>query len=148
MYKKIFRYFGLMLGLIIAVSCTSKSQENKSVEPSDIVVGGDRDSHGCIGSAGYQWSEVLKDCIRPFESGVRLATCIDTTSTSAAYLVFSPDSSKIEAFLPYEEIPPVLKKEVTDGDEMWKCEDHRRYAVRRPDGKWTIYKDGKWLFTI
>ena len=27
------------------------------------IVGGDRDKHGCIGSAGYQWSEVQQDCI-------------------------------------------------------------------------------------
>ena len=25
------------------------------------MVGGDRDKHGCIGSAGYQWSEVQQD---------------------------------------------------------------------------------------
>ena len=31
-------------------------------------VGGDRDKHGCIGSAGYQWSEVQQDCIRVFFS--------------------------------------------------------------------------------
>lgn len=24
--------------------------------------------HGCVGSAGYVWSEVKKDCIRPFEA--------------------------------------------------------------------------------
>ena len=35
-------------------------------------VGGDRDKHGCIGSAGYQWSEVQQDCIRVFEKGIRM----------------------------------------------------------------------------
>ena len=33
-----------------------------------VVVGGDRDSHGCIGSAGYIWSEVSHSCIRPWEN--------------------------------------------------------------------------------
>ena len=36
------------------------------------IVGGDRDKHGCIGSAGYQWSEVQQDCIRVFEKGIRM----------------------------------------------------------------------------
>jgi len=29
--------------------------------------GSDRDSHGCIGSAGYSWSAPMKKCIRPWE---------------------------------------------------------------------------------
>lgn len=33
----------------------------------DDVVGGDRDVHGCIPSAGYQWCEKLGECVRPWE---------------------------------------------------------------------------------
>lgn len=32
-----------------------------------IMVGNDKDEHGCIWSAGYTWSEVLNECIRPRE---------------------------------------------------------------------------------
>ena len=45
------------------------------------IVGGDRDKHGCIGSAGYQWSEVqqrLHPCVRkeyPDESCRRQPVC-------------------------------------------------------------------------
>ena len=31
------------------------------------LVGNDRDVHGCIGSAGYSWSETLQQCVRPWE---------------------------------------------------------------------------------
>ena len=31
------------------------------------LVGGDRDSHGCIGSAGYSWNEQKQQCLRPWE---------------------------------------------------------------------------------
>lgn len=31
------------------------------------MVGGDKDAHGCIGSAGYSYSETLGKCIRPWE---------------------------------------------------------------------------------
>ena len=31
------------------------------------LVGGDRDAHGCIGSAGYSWCEISQKCYRPWE---------------------------------------------------------------------------------
>jgi hypothetical protein len=37
--------------------------EEKAVK----LVGGDRDEHGCIGSAGYQWCAKLDRCVRPWE---------------------------------------------------------------------------------
>ncbi len=31
------------------------------------IVGGDRDAHGCIPSAGYVWSSASQKCVRPWE---------------------------------------------------------------------------------
>lgn len=31
------------------------------------MVGGDRDAHGCIGSAGFSWDTTIAACIRPWE---------------------------------------------------------------------------------
>jgi len=31
------------------------------------LLGGDRDEHGCIGSAGYSWDPVTEACVRPWE---------------------------------------------------------------------------------
>jgi len=31
------------------------------------LVGGDRDEHGCIGSAGYTWCEEKQKCLRVWE---------------------------------------------------------------------------------
>lgn len=31
------------------------------------IVGGDRDEHGCIGSAGYSWCAPKQKCLRPWE---------------------------------------------------------------------------------
>ena len=45
-------------------------------------VGGDRDSHGCIGSAGYQWCEKRGECARSWEV-VEVKTG-DTTADLAA----------------------------------------------------------------
>jgi hypothetical protein len=38
---------------------------NNQVEPQ--IVGGDKDEHGCIGSAGYSWCEAKGKCLRVFE---------------------------------------------------------------------------------
>ncbi len=35
--------------------------------PSEQRVGGDRDEHGCIGSAGYSWCEAKNKCLRIWE---------------------------------------------------------------------------------
>ena len=37
-------------------------------EASPILVGGDRDIHGCIGSAGYTWNASENKCVRPWEN--------------------------------------------------------------------------------
>lgn len=41
---------------------------NRAAAPDDALTGGDRDAHGCIGSAGYTWCEARQECLRPFES--------------------------------------------------------------------------------
>lgn len=42
---------------------------NKVEAPADIsnIVGGDKDEHGCIGSAGYSWCAVKNKCLRVWE---------------------------------------------------------------------------------
>ncbi len=37
--------------------------------PTGQMLGGDRDEHGCIPSAGYSWCESKQKCYRPFEEG-------------------------------------------------------------------------------
>ena len=54
--KKLFFVLGVV-GLFAA--CSSQKQQP--------LVGADRDEHGCIGSAGYVWSEQYGKCIRPWE---------------------------------------------------------------------------------
>ncbi|TKT80412.1 hypothetical protein XW59_006570 [Aquamicrobium sp. LC103] len=46
--------------------------------------GSDRDSHGCIGSAGYSWCERTKQCERPWE----LAQSRGFENTAEAYRSF------------------------------------------------------------
>ncbi|WP_312708142.1 hypothetical protein [Stenotrophomonas sp.] len=43
---------------------TAPGHDAATVTP---VVGADRDAHGCIGSAGYQWCARSERCERPWE---------------------------------------------------------------------------------
>ncbi|MBU4536714.1 hypothetical protein KJ603_01590 [Patescibacteria group bacterium] len=44
-----------------------KLQEQAQERREEMIVGGDVDAHGCIGSAGYLWCESKDECLRPFE---------------------------------------------------------------------------------
>ncbi len=60
----------LILAVVILVVggfyyfCKRDNVEN--VE-SEVLVGGDVDQHGCLGSAGYSWCEAKEKCLRGFE---------------------------------------------------------------------------------
>lgn len=76
----------VLCAIIVSPSCSHKS--------SDRLVGNDRDSHGCMASAGYTWSEARKDCVRVWEVGERLVN-----GDENVFVVFSKDSARAEVFL-------------------------------------------------
>ena len=57
------------------------------------LVGSDRDEHGCIGSAGYTWSNAVHSCIRLWEVGTRF-----DNGPESVFLIYSPDSTFAEVF--------------------------------------------------
>ena len=56
--------FVLLSGIIIYVVMQNKVMPDKNI------VGGDRDEHGCIGSAGYSWCAPKNKCLRIWEENV------------------------------------------------------------------------------
>ncbi len=44
---------------------------------SNIIVGGDRDSHGCVEGVGYTWCENKQKCLRVWEESCELKTAIE-----------------------------------------------------------------------
>ena len=146
------RLFGkitvLFACITLTTSCgtnTNKSKiESVNSHPREAqLVGNDRDDHGCIASAGYQWSELLKDCIRPFEKGTRLQAA-EGEETLAAYLVFNNDSSKVELFLPKNNPHPILTRIKTlDGEIIWTEENEDKFSVRCIEKIWGIYYQEK-----
>jgi hypothetical protein len=60
-----------------------------STHATSTLVGGDRDVHGCIGSAGYLWCAAKQKCLRPFEE-----KC-DATSTPPIAYPQKPEPARI-----------------------------------------------------
>ncbi|WP_419688115.1 hypothetical protein ACN22W_29125 [Burkholderia theae] len=50
-----------------ACAAQSSAPADSSAPAAPPMVGGDRDAHGCIGSAGYAWCEQTRQCERPWE---------------------------------------------------------------------------------
>lgn len=133
---------GLLLNDTLEVFYTGKytpgMPATKLVQyPQSPLVGGDRDEQGCIGSAGYVWCEVQKDCIRLFEKGIR-TEAVDDSDTSA-FIVFSPDSTQLELFFSNNQPNEILeRRSLPSGGYAWNVEDDDTKNVRLIDGLWTI----------
>ncbi|MCT2562165.1 hypothetical protein [Chryseobacterium herbae] len=84
------------------------------------VVGGDRDIHGCIGSAGYTYSQIKNDCIKVFGQKIKLKEVgSDKSSTSMTAVIFSKDMKRAEIFIPEGNAKSIiLDKE--GKSKMWK----------------------------
>jgi hypothetical protein len=54
-------------------------------EESPKLVGADKDEHGCIGSAGYQWCASIKQCVRPWELAKTQNIADDSADTIDAF---------------------------------------------------------------
>ena len=74
------------------------------------IVGGDRDSHGCIGSAGYLWCEAKASCVRPWET-----YC---TATTPKTVIFKCDSSKTITAVFYIGDDKFVDLDLSDGRKL------------------------------
>ena len=151
MIKNVIQLTSILFCMVMAVGCGSQNNQTNDQakaetqeEPKANLVGNDRDDHGCIASAGYQWSELLKDCIRPFEKGVKLGSA--TNGNSAAYLVFNADSTKIEVFMKEMDVRPILSVSCSRTGKIWKSNDAANLSVSCTDGKWDLSKGNMPLY--
>jgi hypothetical protein len=111
-------------------TATPKIADSLAPEKKPTMVGGDRDEHDCIGSAGYQWSEVRKECVRLFEKGVRLNPVDASLNQSvSAFIILSEDQSKAELFLPDSNKSKILiQNEKTK--TVWELDMYRLTAEK------------------
>ncbi len=101
---------------------------------------------GTDAAMGYTYSKVLDKKIRIFEEGVKVLSATDPQATSAGYMVFAADSSKVELFLP--EMSVVLEKRSRpDGTSVWNVEDDDSFMVEKCNDEWIITRRGKVLYS-
>ncbi|WP_042010502.1 hypothetical protein [Aeromonas fluvialis] len=103
------RTLALMAASLLLAACSTPEQH---------LVGSDRDSHGCIGSAGYQWSALTGKCVRLFEEGIRLNPT-DADQIGSAFVLFNTDQSKAELTLPTGE-QHQLARQGAEGNWSWQ----------------------------
>ncbi|MFC2305163.1 MAG: hypothetical protein ACFNT5_08330, partial [Cardiobacterium hominis] len=74
-------------------------QMNLDEEPSaaPAALGGDKDTHGCLPTAGQSWSKLRHACIQPFDvADIRLQD--PENATLALYIILAADKSQAELF--------------------------------------------------
>jgi hypothetical protein len=105
-------------------------------------VGGDKDANGCIGSAGYTYSTIKKECIRIFEQKIKLEDTNKADAvTTQTCVIFSSDNKKAEIFLGGGSV--VLNRKGKKGAYTWVngdivLGDDKGYFIKK--GADVIYK--------
>ena len=57
----------VLTAALLGTSAALASDEPTAAGKQTHAVGGDRDDHGCIRSAGYRWCAKVSECVRPWE---------------------------------------------------------------------------------
>ena len=133
----------------LSLSCDYmlKEREDNEVEvktDKKVVLGTVKDEHGCVSTAGYKWSQLSKECIRPFEEGYRLNPIekLEGDSTAkSAFVVFEEEGgNKAELFLPDTPESILLEKEKNDAPYT-----NGQWTLRLENG-YMLKKSGQLLF--
>lgn len=130
--------------LLSSASLACQSPNSRGSAPSDTlsnIVGSDRDPSGCIASAGYTWSELKQECVRPWEEGVQLRAVHTAGSAQmSAYLLFDQDRKNVEIFMAENNLVlPQVSAETYSTQNFSVEKDSVGWAVRFNDR--TIYKE-------
>lgn len=100
----------------------------------ELLVGGDKDEFGCIGSAGYSWCAAKKKCIRVFEEDCNIAEEIKAILAPK----YSLKSSEIFIDINYENT-----KYASGGISFGqKGAEGGLFLAAKVNDKWTIIYDG------
>ncbi|WP_435138228.1 hypothetical protein [Formosa sp. A9] len=139
----------LLIGMLLFVtSCNQNSNKTpkaiSSPKSTDQPVGGQKDAHGCLTAAGETWSALLQDCVKVFAVGIRLNPTTPDPNNSAvlsAFIIFNPEHTKAELFLPVENKTPKLL-------ELTKSEEFKNNNFTFDNNSGTLYNNGKLIYKI
>lgn len=131
---KLTKFTMLVISATLFFSCNLEKTNESSTSIMDTVkvestpmVGNDVDEHGCKPSAGYTFSTLKNECIRVFESGIRMnAKTKGVDTTTSAFVVFKSETEKNEAeiFMPNSDKTIILKGE-GDKPRSWVNSEYK-----------------------
>lgn len=136
---------------LIMMSCNSNTSNKKvseviseEVKEEVTAVGGQKDEHGCLTSAGETWSELRKTCLQIFNEGIRLnpIEIEEGKAIISSFVLFNEDKTKVELFFPTES--PTIILDIAK-DNIYKNDKYEYNAIEKVikiDGK-EVYKAEK-----
>ena len=112
---------------ILATGCCFQESNAQST-------GDDLDPNKCIRSAGYVWSSIKKDCIRPFELETQL---VNKENIFFASILFSASLDSVEVFSKEGQFLLMKKKKnyyIGNSDDV-------SYFIEKNNSKWVMGKN-------
>ena len=137
-----------VISMLALAACNNNAQQQDTAAADSTAqaqeapaIGGDRDEHGCIPSAGPSWSQLRQECVQVFEVGTRLNPVEkkEGEAVISAFVLFNDDRSKAEIFLPNSDVEAIILDKAADG--TYQAD---RYAFN--DAEQALYVDGKKAF--
>ncbi len=137
------KHMTLLFVVAAITACQSPARnDNAKNKTSNLPeIGGVKDKNGCLTSAGYTWSKVKEECIRPWEGGITM-NVTDTTTTfeTAAFVVIDSTKHKAELFL----------KEADDSILLDSVAPHlyanKAYKLAQEDHCWSLIHQDEMLY--
>lgn len=156
---------GVAGAFMLLSACSNSAKQENTEDPTKLdpvateasATGGDKDAHGCIPSAGYQWVEVKQACMRVSTSSEVPMTPIKVESwNSSVSIFFNNDRTKAEAFFTdadgasHDEIMDLKsqKKGIVGAPNIWENADCMLTETNgAPPNKYTLSFKGKVVST-
>lgn len=137
---KISAFIPLVVFAVISCSQNKNTPVSEDKESNIQAIGGNKDEHGCLSSAGYRWSELKNDCIQIFNVGQRLNPIhVDKDEAIiSSFIIMSSDHSKAELHIEDKQL--ILAK---TGEYTFE-KDNYKYDYK----KCMLYIDGKEAYEL
>ncbi len=104
--KNTMKYIALILVSFTLFSCQGSDQKGTLKDSSSSLppIGGAKDEHGCLLAAGYTWSKIKQECIRPWEGTITMnVTDTSTNFETAAFVLMDSVKQQAELFIKEED---------------------------------------------